>query len=169
MVMAQGSCLVPSLFAGVWSCAVGDARAVRRKTADVAERLNEKFPYSIACQPSALLDNAACQLVDSVSRGAPWHHVQSSLQRTCALAGHVNALVNADCDVRNDRRMRDRLIDWFWSSFMDAAVEQQLSHALHSVDFEIRYCRRAEQWVILVRRGLHLANEKGCHTASPRG
>ncbi len=109
MMVLWSSCLVPSLFASVWSCAVGDARAVRRKTEDVSERLNEKFPFSIACHPAAQLDNAACQLVDSVSRGAPWHQVQSSLQRTCALAGQVNALVNADCNVRNDRRTRDHL------------------------------------------------------------
>ena len=109
MLVLWSSCLVPSLYAGVWSCAVGDARAVRRKTEDVAQRLNEEFPYSVACQPAAQLDNAACQLVDSVSRGAPWHQVQSSLQRTCFLAGQVNTLVNADCNVRNDRRTRDHL------------------------------------------------------------
>ena len=109
IVLLWSSCLVPSLFAGVWSCALGDARAVRRKTADVAERLNEDFPYSIACQAAAQLDNAACQLVESVSRGAPWPQVQASLLRACMLAGQVNSLVNEDCTVRNDRSTRDYL------------------------------------------------------------
>lgn len=111
MVAMWGAFLVPSSFAGVWSSALSEARSVRRKTEDVAQRLNEKFPFSVACQAALQMDNAACQLVESISCGAPWHQVQASLQRTCQLANQVNALVNADCNVRNDRRTRDYLND----------------------------------------------------------
>lgn len=98
-------------FAGVWSSALGDARSVQHKTEDIAERLNKEFPYSQVTTVALHLDNAACQLVESIKCGASWEHVQSHLSRTCALAGQANALANLDCNVRNDRRIRDYLND----------------------------------------------------------
>ena len=105
------SILAPHSFAGVWSSALGDAKSVQHKTEDIAERLNKEFPYSQVTTVALHLDNAACQLVESIKCGASWEQVQSSLLRTCALAGQVNALANLDCNVRNDRRIRDYLND----------------------------------------------------------
>ena len=105
------SILAPHSFAGVWSSALGDAKSVQHKTEDIAERLNKEFPYSQVTTVALHLDNAACQLVESIKCGASWEQVQSSLLRTCALAGHVNELANLDCNVRNDRRIRDYLND----------------------------------------------------------
>jgi hypothetical protein len=101
------SWLIAPSFAGVWSSSVGDAKAVRRKTEDIAERLNEDFPYCGASQVASQLDNAACQLVEAVKCGASWQQVQSALQRTCALANQVSLLVDGDHHVRGDRRTRD--------------------------------------------------------------
>ena len=105
------SILAPHSFAGVWSSALGDAKSVQHKTEDIAERLNKEFPYSQVTTVALHLDNAACQMVESIKCGASWEQVQSSLLRTCALAGQVNALANLDCNVRNDRRIRDYLND----------------------------------------------------------
>ncbi len=105
------SMLSPNSFAGVWSSALGDARSVQHKTEDIAERLNKEFPYSQVTTVALHLDNAACQLVESIKCGASWEHVQSTLSSTCALAGQVNELANLDCNVRNDRRIRDYLND----------------------------------------------------------
>jgi hypothetical protein len=97
--------------AGVWDSAVGDARAVQRKTEDIAERLNEDFPYSQASRLASLLDNTANRLLNSIKCGAPWEQVQGLLSQTGCAANDVNALVLADCNVRNDRRTRDYLTD----------------------------------------------------------
>jgi hypothetical protein len=99
--MASTACANP------WSWTLGDARAVQRKTEDIAERLNREFPYSQATLIALQMDNSACQLVESIKCGASWEQVQSLLSRTCVLAGQVNELANADCHVRNDRRTRD--------------------------------------------------------------
>lgn len=105
------SILAPSTFANPWSRALGDARTVQYRTKDIADRLNREFPYSQVTTVALHMDNAACQLVDDVKCGASWQQVQVSLSRTCALAGQVNALANADCHVRNDRRTRDYIND----------------------------------------------------------
>lgn len=105
------SILAPQSFAGVWSSALGDARSVQHKTEDIAERLNKEFPFCQVTTVALHLDNAACQLVESIKCGASWEQVQSALSRTCALAGHVNELANEDCHVRNDRRIRDYIND----------------------------------------------------------
>ena len=105
------SILSPNSFAGVWSSALGEARSVQHKTEDIAERLNKEFPYSQVTTVALHMDNAACQLVESIKCGASWEQVQSTLSRTCALAGQVNELANLDCNVRNDRRIRDYLND----------------------------------------------------------
>ena len=110
-VMSYLASFAPATFANPWSSTLGDARSVQRRTEDIAERLNREFPYSRATMVAAQLDNAACQLVDAIKCGASWEQVQASLSRTCALAGQVNALANADCHVRNDRRTRDHLND----------------------------------------------------------
>ena len=101
----------PATFANPWSRTLGDARSVQCRTKDIAERLNREFPYSQATMVAFQMDNAACQMVDAIKCGATWEQVQASLSRTCALAGHVNDLANADCNVRNDRRTRDYLND----------------------------------------------------------
>jgi hypothetical protein len=101
----------PSLFANQWSSSVGEAKAVQSRTEDISDRLNKYFPYSQATHASLHLDNVACQMVEAVRCGASWHQVQASLQQTCSLAGEVNSLVNADCKARNDRRVRDYLVD----------------------------------------------------------
>ncbi len=98
-------------FAGAWSSALGDARSVQHKTEDIAERLNKEFPYSQVTTVALHLDNAACQLVESIKCGASWEQVQSSLSRICALGGQVNDLADADCHVRNDGRIRDYIND----------------------------------------------------------
>ncbi len=103
--------LAPQSFAGVWSSALGDARSVQHKTEDIAERLNKDFPYSQVTVIALHLDNAACQMVESIKCGASWEQVQSILSRTCGLAGQVNELANLDCNVRNDRRIRDYVND----------------------------------------------------------
>ncbi len=103
--------LSQSTFANPWSRALGDARSVQSRTKDIAERLNREFPYSQATTVALHMDNAACQLVEDVKCGASWGQVQASLSRTCALASQVNALANADCSVRNDRRVRDYIND----------------------------------------------------------
>lgn len=105
------SILASHSFAGAWSGALGDARSVQHKTEDIAERLNKEFPHSPATLLALHLDNAACQLVESIKCGATWDQVQSSLSRTCALTGQVNEYANADCNVRNDRRIRDYIND----------------------------------------------------------
>ncbi len=99
------------LQANPWSRALGDAYALQRKTEDISERLNKSFPYSQATHAAFQLDNAACQLLESVKCGASWQQVQATLHRTCVLATQVNGLVNADCNVRNDRRTRDNLTE----------------------------------------------------------
>ncbi len=103
--------LCSSTQANPWSRALGDARSVQNRTKDIAERLNREFPYSQVTTVALRMDNAACQLVDAVKCGASWGQVQASLAGTCALATQVNALVNADCHVRNDRRTRDYVND----------------------------------------------------------
>lgn len=105
------SILAPSTRANPWSRALGDARAVQYRTKDIADRLNREFPYSQVATVALHMDNAACQLVEDVKCGASWQQVQVSLSRTCGIAGQVNALANADCDVRNDRRTRDYIND----------------------------------------------------------
>jgi hypothetical protein len=97
--------------ANPWARALGDAYAMQRKTEDISERLNKSFPYSPATHAALQLDNAACQLLESVKCGASWQQVQSTLHRTCSLATQVNALVNSDCDVRNDRHTRNNLTE----------------------------------------------------------
>ncbi len=103
--------LSQATYANPWSRALGDARSVQSRTKDIAHRLNREFPYSQSTTVALHMDNAACQLVDAVKCGASWEEVQASLSRTCALASQVNALVNADCNVRNDRRTRDYIND----------------------------------------------------------
>ena len=98
-------------YANPWSSALGEAKAVHRRTEDIAERLNREFPYSQATMVALHMDNAACQLAEAVKCGASWEQVQISLSRTCAIAGQLNDLANADCNVRNDRRTRDYLHD----------------------------------------------------------
>ena len=98
-------------FANPWSWTLGDAKSVQCRTKDIAERLNREFPYSQATQVAFHMDNAACQMVDAIKCGASWEQVQASLSRTCSLAGQVNAIANADCKVRNDRRTRDYIND----------------------------------------------------------
>lgn len=88
-----------------WSSSVGEAKAVQRKTEDLAERLNRSFPYAPATQMAMQLDNSAAQLVHEVEAGAPWGQVQNSLHRTDAIAAHVASLVHADCEVRKDHRV----------------------------------------------------------------
>ena len=100
-----------STFANPWSRALGDAKYVQYRTKDIAERLNREFPYSQVTMAALQMDNSACQLLDTVKCGAAWGQVQASLSRTCAYAGQVNELVNADCQVRNDRRTRDYIND----------------------------------------------------------
>ena len=102
---------VPSTYANPWSGTLGDARSVQCRTEDIADRLNREFPYCQATMAALQMDNAACQLVDAIKCGASWEQVQTSLSRTCALAGQVNVLANADCHVRNDRRTRDYIND----------------------------------------------------------
>ena len=101
----------PSTYANPWSWTLGDARSVQCRTKDIAERLNREFPYCQATMVALQMDNAACQMVDAIKCGASWEQVQASLSRTCALAGQVNDLANADCHVRNDRRTRDYIND----------------------------------------------------------
>ena len=101
----------PSTFANPWSRALGDARSVQYRTKDIADRLNREFPYSQTTTIALHMDNAACQMVDDVKCGASWGQVQASLSRTCAFAAQLNALANADCNVRNDRRTRDYIND----------------------------------------------------------
>ena len=103
--------LSESSFANPWSRALGDARSVQGRTKDIAERLNREFPYSQVTTVALHMDNAACQLVEDVKCGASWGQVQATLAKTCALASQVNALANADCSVRNDRRVRDHIND----------------------------------------------------------
>ena len=103
--------LAPSTFANPWSRALGDAKYVQYRTKDIAERLNREFPYSQATMVSLQMDNAAYQMLDAVKCGEAWGQVQASLSRTCAYAGQVNELANADCNVRNDRRTRDYIND----------------------------------------------------------
>jgi hypothetical protein len=105
------SWLIAPSFAGVWSSSIGDAKAVRRKTEDIAERLNEDFPYCSASQVASQMDNAACQLVEAVKCGASWQQVQDALQRTCGLANQVSLMVDADYHVRGDRRTRDYITE----------------------------------------------------------
>ena len=102
---------VPSTYANPWSRTLGDARSVQCRTKDIADRLNREFPYCQATMAALQMDNAACKLVDAIKCGASWEQVQTSLSRTCALAGLVNDLANADCHVRNDRRTRDYIND----------------------------------------------------------
>ena len=101
----------PLSFGGVWSSALGDARSVQHKTEDIAERLNKEFPFNSVTAIALHMDNAACQLEESIKCGAAWEQVQASLARTCGLAAQVNELANADCHVRNDRRIRDYIND----------------------------------------------------------
>ena len=100
-----------STSANPWSRTLGDAKYVQYRTKDIAERLNREFPYSQVTMVALQMDNSACQLLDAVKCGAAWGQVQASLSRTCAYAGQVNELVNADCHVRNDRRTRDFIND----------------------------------------------------------
>lgn len=101
----------PSTYANPWSWTLGDARSVQHRTKDIADRLNREFPYCQATLAALQMDNAACQMVDAIKCGASWEQVQTTLSRTCALAGLVNDLANADCHVRNDRRTRDYIND----------------------------------------------------------
>ena len=113
MLVAIGylSIFAPATFANPWSWTLGDARSVQCRTKDIAERLNREFPYSPATMVALQMDNAACQMVEAIKCGASWEQVQASLSRTCVLAGQVNVMANADCNVRNDRRTRDYIND----------------------------------------------------------
>lgn len=97
--------------ANAWASSVGEARAVQNRTEDIVQRLNRTFPHCEVTLVASVLDNSACQLVEVVKCGGSWHQVQATLARTCSLAGQVNALVNADHHVRNDRRICDYLND----------------------------------------------------------
>lgn len=88
-----------------WASSVGEAKAVQRKTEDLAERLNRSFPYAPSTQMAMQLDNSAAQLVHEVEAGAPWGQIQNSLHRTDAIAAHVTSLVHSDCEVRKDHRV----------------------------------------------------------------
>jgi len=88
-----------------WSSEVGEARSVQSKTEDIAERLSDDFPFSIATRPSLHLDNVARQLESAVKNGCSWNQLQSLLQQTCAAGQQVHALVLEDCRTRVDRRL----------------------------------------------------------------
>jgi hypothetical protein len=100
-----------SAFANQWASSVGEAREVQFRTRDISQRTNQYFSFSPTVHAAMLLDNSAYQLVDVVKAGAAWHDVQRALHRTCALAEQLNGQVNEDCNVRNDRRIRDYLVD----------------------------------------------------------
>ncbi|MEQ1825545.1 MAG: hypothetical protein ABL921_06345 [Pirellula sp.] len=101
----------PSALANQWAPSVGEAKEVQFRTHDISTRVNRTFPYSPVAHAALHLDNTASQLVESVKCGAAWHQVQDALHRTCSMAGQVNSLINEDCDVRNDRRIRDYMLD----------------------------------------------------------
>ncbi|HUP79646.1 MAG TPA: hypothetical protein VM260_13930, partial [Pirellula sp.] len=105
------SVMSSSTFANPWARALGDAKHVQNRTKDIAERLNREFPYNQVTMVALQMDNSACQVLEAVKCGASWGQIQASLSRTCAYAGQVNELVNADCHVRNDRRTRDYIND----------------------------------------------------------
>lgn len=88
-----------------WSSEVGEARSVQSKTEDIAERLSDDFPFSIATRPALHLDNVARQLESAVKNGCSWNQLQSLLQQTCAAGQQVHALVLEDCRTRVDRRL----------------------------------------------------------------
>lgn len=88
-----------------WSSEVGEARSVQSKTEDIAERLSDDFPFSIATRPALHLDNVARQLESAVKNGCSWNQLQSLLQQTCAAGQQVHALVLEDCRARVDRRL----------------------------------------------------------------
>jgi hypothetical protein len=102
---------IPSAFANQWAPSVGEAKEVQFRTRDIVDRSNRLFPYCPVAQSAMILDNSACQLVESVKCGASWEQVQMALARTCSLAGQLNSIINADCEVRNDRRTRDYMLD----------------------------------------------------------
>jgi hypothetical protein len=111
ILLTLGWLAAPSAWANQWASSVGEARDVQNRTHDLYERVSRSFPYSPVAHSVMHLDNAACQLVDAVKCGAAWHQVQASLRTTCSLAGQLNGAINQDCDVRNDRRVRDYMLD----------------------------------------------------------
>lgn len=100
-----------SAWANQWAPSVGEAKDVQFRTRDIVDRVNRTFPYSPVAHAAMHMDNSASQLVDAVKCGAAWNQVQALLQRTCALAGSTNSLINDDCNVRNDRRIHDYMLD----------------------------------------------------------
>ena len=99
------SCCNVALAGNPWSSEVGEARSVQSKTDDIAERLSDDFPFSIATRPALRLDNVARQLESAVKSGCSWNQLQSLLQQTCAAGQQVHMLVLEDCRTRVDRRL----------------------------------------------------------------
>ena len=99
------SCCNVALAGNPWSSEVGEARSVQSKTDDIAERLSDDFPFSIATRPALHLDNVARQLESAVKSGCNWNQLQSLLQQTCTAGQQVHVLVLEDCRTRVDRRL----------------------------------------------------------------
>lgn len=97
--------------ANPWRGSLGDARAVQRKTEDIEERLKKSFPYSPATAVASQLDNAACQLLESIKCGHSCAQVQAALQQTCLFAEQVSAVIASDPCVCHDRRLHDYVVE----------------------------------------------------------
>lgn len=89
-----------------WSSAIGEAIAVQGRTEDILERVHQKYPRSFVAQPSAMLDNSACRLVELLKSGAHCDQVRFGFEQTHQLWRHVAAMIESDCHMRSDRTMR---------------------------------------------------------------